>query len=226
MSSRAVIDSDGDIVLQLCQEQLVGEEAREGRTDGSKPGTCEFVVSSKVLSLASPVFRAILNGKFKESVDFGEKKAASEQYTLRLEGDDYEATALFCRVTHFKANDITDRPTTACLEKLAYLCDKYQCVGAVKYCGGIWVRDWIADWRMDLSDSEMLISELCQALVFAYVMHLRQEFLDISWILFRCHKGPLSSSTAKAGMLVDHPLFQQDVAGKDIISLLRSTYSC
>lgn len=81
-------------------------------------------MSSKVLSLASPVFKAMISGKFKESIELAKKEASSKAYAFSLPEDDAEATIIFCRVLHFNLVEVPEKPTTVCLEKLAFLCDK------------------------------------------------------------------------------------------------------
>lgn len=157
MSSTIVIDPDGDIFLQLVQEHPP-EEIRKPDEDAKKPDeeakdikeettnkeydTKELVVSSKVLSLASPVLKAMLSDKFKEGRELAERKAESQPYILTLHGDDIEAVVLLCKILHFKMN-LPETPTPEYLEKLAFLCDKYECIEAMRYCGSVWIRDWL-----------------------------------------------------------------------------------
>ncbi|KAH8663685.1 hypothetical protein BGZ60DRAFT_411902 [Tricladium varicosporioides] len=207
MSPRVVIDSEGDIVLQLHQDQP-NEAAADGKTVGEKLETRELIVSSKVLSLASPVFRVMISGKFKEGVELAEKTASLETYDLPLPEDDADATIVLCRVLHFSIKDVPEKPTTVCLEKLAYLCDKYQCINAMKYCGGLWLRNWL----LVCENEDLSIDDLCRLLIFAYVVDLPYEFLGISWKLFLSHKGPFLGPFTQAVILVDHPLLHQNVA--------------
>lgn len=214
MSSTVVIDPDGDVQLQLHQERL-SEDAPDEKTVDKKPETRELTVSSKVLSLVSPVFKAMLSGKFKEGIELAEKKASSNSHTLNLPDDDAEATIILCRILHFNINDIPEKPTPVCLEKLAFLCDKYQCISAMKYCGGLWLRDWLLVY-----DSEVpSIDDLCRLLIFAYVIDLPHEFLGVSWKLFLYHKGPFLGPYTQVVILLGHPLLRQDVARTATVSL-------
>jgi hypothetical protein len=216
MSSTVVIDSDGDISLQLLQEQL-GEEAEapDEKTVDKKPETRELIVSSKVLSLASPVFKAMLSGRFKEGIDLAEGIASTKPYTLNLPDDDAEATIILCKILHFNINNVPEKPTPVCLEKLAFLCDKYQCISAMKYCGSVWLRDWLLVYDSKVPS----IDDLCRLLIFAYVVDLPHEFLGVSWRLFLYHKGPFIGPYTQVVILLDHPLLHQDVAGTTTLSL-------
>jgi len=210
MSSTIAIDPDGDISLQLLQQQLCDEtDTPDQKTVDEKPEMREFTVSSKVLSLASPVFKAMLSGRFKEGIDLARGIASTKSYALNLPDDDAEATIILCRILHFNINDVPEKPTPVCLEKLAFLCDKYQCISAMKYCGSVWLRDWLL-----ASDSEVLcIDDLCRLLIFAYVIDLPHEFLGVSWRLFLYHKGPFIGPYTQVVILLDHPLLHHDVAG-------------
>ena len=68
MPSRVVIDPEGDILLQLQQEQS-SEDSPDGKSVDKKLEIQELTVSSKVISLASPVFKAMISGGFRESVE-------------------------------------------------------------------------------------------------------------------------------------------------------------
>jgi hypothetical protein len=214
MSSRVVIDPDGDILLQLHQEQP-SEDTPQGETVDKKLEVQELTVSSKVLSLASPVFKVMISGRFKESIELAEKKASSKSYALPLPENDAEATIILCRILHFSVNDVPKKPTTVCLEKLAFLCDKYQCLGAMKYCGSLWLRDWLLVY----DNEDPSIDDLCRLLIFAYVIDLPYEFLGISWKLFLYHTGPFLAPSTQAVILLDHPLLRQDVARTALVSL-------
>ena len=104
-------DPAGDIVLKLGS----GDEATLIR------------VHSKVLSLASPVFAAMLSPRFAEGKALEDNKGmADSTTTIDLPDDDPEAMSLICRVLHFK-DDAAQRTTypSVLLMALAVLCDKY-----------------------------------------------------------------------------------------------------
>jgi len=207
MSSRVIIDPDWDILLQL-QHDPPSDDAPKENTMDKKIEVKELAVSSKVLSLCSPVFKAMINGSFKEGIELAEKRASPEPYILSLPEDDVEATAIFCRILHFKFNEIPEKPTTICLEKLAFLCDKYQCISTMSYCGGLWLRDWLLVY----DNEDPSIDDLCRLLVFAYIINRPYEFLSISWKLVLYHKGQFLGPYTQAVILVDHPLLRQDLA--------------
>lgn len=99
MANTSVIDPEGDIIL-IC-------------------GETEFQVSSKVLSLASPVFKALFGPNFAEG-----QPSPSKASRIQLHDDDAESMRFMCAVLHHKcasANGIgLER-----LERLAVITDKY-----------------------------------------------------------------------------------------------------
>lgn len=86
MANSSVINPDGDVIL-ICGEN-------------------EFQVSSKVLSLASPVFKALLNPNSAEGQPTPSK---ASRIQLHDDDDDAESMRFICAVLHHKcasANDI------------------------------------------------------------------------------------------------------------------------
>lgn len=90
--------------------------------------------SSKILSLASPVFAAMLGPNFLE----GSKLSTAQPYRLHLPEDDAEAIVWLCLVLHYR-RDVDDRVSYSLLEKLALVCDKYDCAGALSS----WSKEWL-----------------------------------------------------------------------------------
>jgi hypothetical protein len=135
MPSTIILDPDGDISLRLVREQPP-EEIEESEEDSMEadeesekpteevirrePVTQNLIVSSKVLSIASPVFKAMLSDKFKGGREFAATKQPSNPYTLTLHDDDIEAAILLCKILHFNLN-LAETPTPECLEKLLSL---------------------------------------------------------------------------------------------------------
>ena len=198
MASEVVVDQDGDIYLAL-----------RGRDEGA---TVKLRVSSKVLTLASPVFNVMLNGAFKEASDLA-KKTAANPYVLELPDDDAEAVTILARVLHFKFQGVPERPSPACLEELAFICDKYACAEALKYCGSAWTKDWLGyAFGNGSGPSSPPIEDMCKVLVFTYVADLAQEFAIASWEIFLHHKGPIRGEKTQAGLLVEHPVLHHNVA--------------
>lgn len=116
------VDPSGDIKL-LAQ-------------DGEKKKT--FVVSSKAMCLASPVWSAMLNPKshFKE--------AKPDNGEISLKDDDQEALSILLDIAHLRFSKIPLSLTYELLVGVAVLCDKYDLVTLV--------RPWLPKWYEKLWD--------------------------------------------------------------------------
>jgi hypothetical protein len=137
--SKITVDPNHDIVLRLSGYDLL--------------------VSSKVLSLASPVFEAMFKPHFKEGVEH--HLQLGEPLIIPLPEDDLEATTLFCRITHHRSRDLLRTPSPLCLENLAIFCDTYICAGSLVSYGTLWIQ------RHSGSRS---LEDLSRLLLLAYVL--------------------------------------------------------
>lgn len=99
MANIDAIDPDGDVIL-VC-------------------GKTEFQVSSKVLSLASPVFKALFSPHFAEG-----QPTSSKVSRVQLRDDDAESLHFMCTVLHHKCAS-TNSIGLERLEMLAVVTDKY-----------------------------------------------------------------------------------------------------
>ncbi|KIW10500.1 hypothetical protein PV08_11464 [Exophiala spinifera] len=135
-----VIDKDGDLILEVgvehnasikmsdCEEydpEGVGTEENVGREDTPSDRTyVRLLVSSTFVTHASPVFKAMLDGRFAE----GQLPPSKQNPpSITLPEDDPDATALFCRILHFGDNDSDKSNSADQLMNLATFSDKYDC---------------------------------------------------------------------------------------------------
>ncbi|OAL20982.1 hypothetical protein AYO22_08402 [Fonsecaea multimorphosa] len=163
------IDPTGDLVIDIENERLR--------------------ISSKVLSLASPVFGVMLSSGFKEGTP---QSTDDSPRVIPLPEDDLEAFKLVCRVIHFQLDQIPQELKIDSLEKLALVCDKYQCTVAMRHCAALWLQS--------LSDTYLAV-ELNRQLLVAYLLDLPTAFSDISWRLMQAQAGPFEALPG----LTDHP---------------------
>lgn len=173
--SQKVIDPNHDIIL---------------RVNG-----VDLLVSSKILSLVSPVFEAMLKPHFKEGVEL---HSGIGYHNIPLPEDDLAATTLFCQVTHFRYRDIPQIPSLVCLENLAIFCNKYMCAEAIVSYGTLWIQ------RHGSSHS---LEDLSRLLLLAYVLELPESFASISWEMLRLQAGPFSTLWA----ISNHPIIDDDL---------------
>ncbi|OAP54365.1 hypothetical protein AYL99_11466 [Fonsecaea erecta] len=171
------IDPVGDLVIEIDHERLR--------------------ISSKVLSLASPVFNVMLRSGFKEG---NVQTTDDSPRVIPLPEDDLEAFKLVCRVIHFQLDHIPQELKIESLEKLALVCDKYQCTVAMRHCAALLLQR--------LSDT-YVASELNRQLLVAFLLDLPTAFSDISWRLMQAQAG---SFEALPG-LTDHPTVPSSFLG-------------
>lgn len=88
-----------------------------------RPFAHKFTVSSKATCLVSPVWKAMLNGKFKEG-------ASSRE--VRLPEDNARALEYVLNLVHFKFGRLWT-PTFSELKDIAVVCDKYDMAGLCRY---------------------------------------------------------------------------------------------
>lgn len=110
-------DPAGDLLLVLKTNE-----------DG-KPTQSSIRVSSKVLSLASPIFAAMLSPKFAEGQALLNATSPNTP-SISFPDDDSEAMIWRCKALHFKQNLIVGIGFSL-LRKLAFPCDKYDLVRAL-----------------------------------------------------------------------------------------------
>lgn len=118
-------DEDGDVALLLDQQP---DESYKKR----------YVVSSKAMSLASPVWKAMFNGKFREGAKSGE---------VPLPDDDPWALEVMLNFAHLRFAAITE-PTIAELVKLTLICDKYDLVALCWF----HVDGWVEKYQKAVND--------------------------------------------------------------------------
>lgn len=135
-------DQAGDLLLEL-------ETDTDGRLTQSS-----VRVSSKVLSLASPVLAAMLNPKFAEGQALL-NATSPDTPSISLPDDDSEAVVWLCKALHF-TKDLKVDINFSLLRKLAILCDKYDLVDALNPWSHAWLQEWPGSTHGVDSHAEML----------------------------------------------------------------------
>jgi hypothetical protein len=108
---------------------------------GSSPPKARLLISSKILSLASPVFAAMFSLNFKE----GSNLSSDSPSEVLLPDDDPEAMTVLCNCLHFRSDKIPRNVEFLLLRSLAVLCDKYDCATAISAWCTLWLQRWETD---------------------------------------------------------------------------------
>ncbi|KAH6868410.1 hypothetical protein BKA58DRAFT_194529 [Alternaria rosae] len=157
VASGAVLAKYGDVILELSK-------------DGKSVGT--LLVSSHVLSLASPVFGAMFSGNFAE----GQNLSTASPKNIALPDDDAESMTLFCKFIHMQTANLTREPSFDDLPDLAIICDKYGCTESI--------RSWLQVWISQKLKSPRALK--FEKLVFVtYVCDLPRDFQQVTLVLLR-----------------------------------------
>ena len=91
----------------------------------------KLLVSSKVLSVASPVFKKLFGPHFLE----GAKVSATAPGSVTLLEDDAKAMVALCQVIHHRSHKVATKPSFSFLEKVTIAADKYDCFQAMSQWG-------------------------------------------------------------------------------------------
>lgn len=121
-SPRYNVDPAGDLIL------LVGKE------ENQRP----IRVSSKVLSLASPVFITMFGPRYFEGHVLPNQARLSIP-SFPFPEEDPETMTWFCRALHLKSNADETKVTVGLIFNIAALCDRYDASAAL----GGWSRFWM-----------------------------------------------------------------------------------
>lgn len=181
-NTTTTLDPEGDIILEISSSQ-----------DEEKTS---LLVSSKVLSLASPVFAKMLGPNFEEG---SRKASASAPAIVRLPEDNAAAMDILCRAIHYQIDDFSEPVTSTELKNLAVLCDKYDCVRALKPWTTLWFTAALEDYPSKDSCVKLLVA--------ACALDDPHAFSIISWEIIVTRQGPISGLQ----QLTEHDLMPKTV---------------
>ncbi|RFU73355.1 btb poz domain-containing [Trichoderma arundinaceum] len=192
---KVVIDIEGDILLQLPQSTI---DVSSEQSKDEQLRKQALAVSSKVLCLASPVFKAMLRSSFKEAVNLMDHTTSLAPYSLDLPEDDTEAMTV--------------------LSKSFTLI----CTGPMNYCGTVWMRNWFQKH----DEKATSIDDLCQVLIFAYhealMSPLNKDWYTLTEPCYKAAKavGSYLNSLHKAFLLRASAVFAWYISGGEVVTVL------
>ncbi|KAL2412507.1 hypothetical protein ABEF95_006033 [Exophiala dermatitidis] len=124
-------DIDGNPILKVSKEDNQSDESEQENVQNaekSTPTMARILVSSKVLTLSSSVFKTMLSGNFREAqLPFSKESPP----ILRLPEDAPGPTGLLCRVLHYD-NEALQGVSSEAIYAVATVSDKYDCSNAIK----------------------------------------------------------------------------------------------
>lgn len=132
-------DNDESITSEISESNSNDENVHDNdnNDNDSKPPRFCIQVSAKHLTSASPVFKKLLTGSWKESVTFLQK--GSVEVTAR--SWDIEAFLILFRIMHCQFNQVPRKLAVEMLAKVAVVADYYECKDVIKFFADIWIED-------------------------------------------------------------------------------------
>lgn len=129
LSKSIVVDCEGDVILLLEDH--------------------EIQVSSKVLGLASPVFKAMFSPSFAE----GRSLTSSSPSRISLTDDNLVAIVSLCQIIHYQTKSLPKEPDQSFVEQLAIVADKYDCIEALGPLSHMWLATLEAEAVVLIEDA-------------------------------------------------------------------------
>ncbi|KAI7476227.1 hypothetical protein KC351_g9588 [Hortaea werneckii] len=147
------VDADGDIILALSKNLYIR-------------------VSSAVLSLVSPVFKAMLGPRFREG---NQPRSSAQPNEIPLPEDDGIAMKHLCLLIHGRTGDSYshgDRTFPTQIRALAILADKYDCVEAI----ALQAEAMLSRFWMHRANKQLVIQQMAAPITAAATLGLGPLF--------------------------------------------------
>jgi hypothetical protein len=142
-------------------------------------------VSAKHLMLASPVFKSMLTGSWKESVIFSKLQKGSIEITA--ETWDIDCFLILLRIIHCQADHIPRKLSLEMLAKVAVIADYYKCKEAVRFFSDTWIE------ALEDTYLEEYSRDLILRLWIAWFFQLSSQFKKVTSIAISHNGGFISN---------------------------------
>lgn len=168
-------------------------------------------VSSKIMSLTSPVFAAMLSPRYAEG-----QYAGQDDWKVSLPEDDPEAMYLICNIIHFRPQDDPAQCSPRMLGKVAKICEKYDLIGSL----GIW-----ADLVFPSKDLTSLSKVDCSQLLMLSYMFASQagvwltsrKLIEGDFCVRECQTPSTETTSQEDEMELGVSMQSNDLLGKILI---------
>jgi hypothetical protein len=207
-SNLHTFDPDGDLVLILSKPQkttdTANQKAPENPTGPTKKkrkrGAATHnallveaekvctVVSSKHLILASPIFKVMLSGRFRE----GLRRNAAGQMEVDLPDDDHAVMTVVLNLIHGRNRLVPKQVDLEMLTRLATLVDKYQMIEAVESLSDVWIDNLLAKEKLPGGNGINQKQCIQRWIAVAWVFRREKEFSKITAAAMICYGSNLT----------------------------------
>ncbi|KAF7903596.1 uncharacterized protein EAF01_006645 [Botrytis porri] len=208
-SANIIVDPGGDLVLLLNPtirnssksdssssanpvatgskmiRSLQGEISETSQHEPTPIYSDHILVSSKHMSLASPIFKAMLQGGFREAITLKE----IGRLEVPLPDDHPAAMKILINMIHGRMNSIPLRIDLKLFTWIAILVDKYRCAEVI--------GPYPSIWKMDLQDWTNSSSDVARWLCIAWQFELHEEFLRATKLIQLQSTCDLETTIAK-----------------------------
>lgn len=198
-SETITFDPDGDLVLILTafeEQHIISAETNSltvlatGSTNSPKEKPSKelrMLVSSKIMTLVSPVFKAMLRHQtFKEGYDL-----ANGQAEIPLPEDDAFATQILLNIFHYRVNMVPRKVDINTATNIAILVDKYRLHPTVLFYSELWIKELKGSSPLPRALTATLLPWLC----ISWVFDLADEFKHLTWIAQGASAGSLQNAS-------------------------------
>ncbi|KAI9040724.1 BTB/POZ domain-containing protein [Aspergillus affinis] len=184
-------DPNGDVIF------VVGEGMLEKER--------KFLVSSRVLSLASPVFAKLFSESFSEGIEL--KKGTCPE--LSLPEDDPQAMETIFRIAHFLKPEEVAPPMTEFPAKVAVHANKYDCMKVV----AAWLTKHLYHPRLRRRQDDLDAINFGHMLLSAFLLQDPETFHALSALAQKSMTPGNLEAWEYSGML-QPGLFPQEISGR------------
>ncbi|KAJ5925538.1 hypothetical protein N7454_008177 [Penicillium verhagenii] len=205
-----IIDPDGEVMILLrdanstfaqpCDMTVFDTSSEDERriSDVKEPPVEEppaetpeirIQVSAKHLIFASPVFKKLLTGRFKESVTYWQEGSVE----IAAEAWDLEAFLIVLRAIHGLHAEIPQELSLEMIAKVAVVADYYDCKAALYLMTDMWVNNVEKVNYEEEKLSTAVLRELIIWLWISWTFHLSSKFKETTSIAMSRSFGLIES---------------------------------